>query len=232
LSLATVAARVGCSKGYLSSVENGKVRPPRDAWIRRLAAILKIGSVELLRMAYRERAPRALRRAFDRPPVPASPPHDEETLRAGIPLLNSPARRYPRTLDADGLPERLVTGCIVIPGLRPDDCFALFAREPVEPGPQNGGLNSRDAVIFSRSVRAMDGDLVFALLRKGRRRLGLLRRLAWVDEDSFLLSAGPRASRIRICHRREAVRLFPAVGRVAFFPRSASGRIGRKERLQ
>jgi transcriptional regulator with XRE-family HTH domain len=217
LTLAGLAARIGCTKGYLSGIETGAVRPPRDVWIRKLAARLKVDSTALLVLAYRDRVPRSLRHAFDRAAVPApARPRGDAVSRIPL-LLGRGPRSYPDDLGPDGLPRGRNAGDVVIPGLPEEACFALVVREAVEPESPGGGLKPGDVVIFSRSETIRDGDAVFALLREEKKRKGLLCRVARLDEDDFVLDSGSCADRPRLCRRRDVIRFFPAVGRIVYF---------------
>ena len=57
LSLAEVAARVGCAKSYLSAIETGKRPAPGRDLLARLEACLDAEAGVLGRLADRERAP-------------------------------------------------------------------------------------------------------------------------------------------------------------------------------
>jgi transcriptional regulator with XRE-family HTH domain len=48
LTLDIVAKRAGTSKGYLSGIESGKVKPPRPAMLRKIARALRLDTEALL----------------------------------------------------------------------------------------------------------------------------------------------------------------------------------------
>jgi len=57
LSLASLAARVGCARSYLSAIETGRRRPPSEGLLERLESVLGLGAGELRRRAAWERTP-------------------------------------------------------------------------------------------------------------------------------------------------------------------------------
>lgn len=57
MTLQSVADRVGVRKGYISSMENDKVNPPAPEVVKKLAKVLGIDKVELLLLAYIQKAP-------------------------------------------------------------------------------------------------------------------------------------------------------------------------------
>jgi transcriptional regulator with XRE-family HTH domain len=59
-----VGKKLGTSKGYLSGIENEKVNPPMDRKIRRLAKILGMDEMSLLRAAWLDRMPPDVRKMF------------------------------------------------------------------------------------------------------------------------------------------------------------------------
>jgi len=60
-SLADLAVRVGLSKGHLSGIETGRVGPPRDRIIRKLARALDADEADFLKQAHRDKMPLFLR---------------------------------------------------------------------------------------------------------------------------------------------------------------------------
>lgn len=65
LTLDEVAAYTGFSKPYLSTIETGRVKPPRDGLLRKLEKCLKFHSGHLQHMAHVERMPADVRRDYE-----------------------------------------------------------------------------------------------------------------------------------------------------------------------
>ena len=61
LSLERVAKAVGSHKGYLSGIENGKVRPPSARVSRKLCQVLRLDVKCMLMRAWAEKAPQDVR---------------------------------------------------------------------------------------------------------------------------------------------------------------------------
>lgn len=61
LTLERLARKVGTHKGYLSGIENGKVRPPSVRFVRKLARALGTDEKEMILTAYLEKAPKEIK---------------------------------------------------------------------------------------------------------------------------------------------------------------------------
>ena len=61
LTLEEVARRARTHKGYISSIERGKVNPPSAALVVRLAKILGLDPREMLKRAWVQKAPKEIR---------------------------------------------------------------------------------------------------------------------------------------------------------------------------
>ena len=61
LTLEEASKRVGTNKSYISGIENGKVSPPSVKFVAKFAQTYSVDEKELLRIAYIEKAPPALR---------------------------------------------------------------------------------------------------------------------------------------------------------------------------
>ncbi len=79
LTLEKVARAVKTHKGYVSGIENGKVRPPSPKFVTRFARFYKVDERELLRLAYAEKAPKLIRDEIIRALWPPSPPEGATT---------------------------------------------------------------------------------------------------------------------------------------------------------
>ena len=64
LTLLAVGKKLGTSKGYLSGIENEKTNPPSDRKVRRLAKILGMDELNLLKVAWLDRMPADVRALF------------------------------------------------------------------------------------------------------------------------------------------------------------------------
>jgi len=60
LTLEKLADKIGTEKGYISSIENGKVNPPSADVVREMADALEVGREELLLLAYVQKAPKEI----------------------------------------------------------------------------------------------------------------------------------------------------------------------------
>lgn len=62
MSLAQVARRAGIERGYLCGIETSKKSPPSPKVVRALARALRHDRLELLLLAYVEKAPEEIRK--------------------------------------------------------------------------------------------------------------------------------------------------------------------------
>ena len=60
MTLEKLARKIGSSKGYLSGVENGKVNPPIDKLVRKIARALGQTELDMLKLAYYDKLPKEL----------------------------------------------------------------------------------------------------------------------------------------------------------------------------
>lgn len=60
LTLEKLANKIGTEKGYISSIENGKVNPPSAEVVRDMADALDVNREELLLLAYVQKAPKEI----------------------------------------------------------------------------------------------------------------------------------------------------------------------------
>jgi transcriptional regulator with XRE-family HTH domain len=65
MSLAQVARRAGIQTGYLCGIETSKKRPPSPRVVRALARALRHDRMELLLLAYVEKAPDEIRKLLE-----------------------------------------------------------------------------------------------------------------------------------------------------------------------
>jgi len=90
-TLDDLAAKVGCRKGYLSGIESGALNPPSIKIVRRIAKIFRMDVRSLAWLAWREKAPKPIRDAVIRAPLP-EPLDRPELPLAEVPLLDMPGR--------------------------------------------------------------------------------------------------------------------------------------------
>jgi len=57
LTLESLGGKIGTTKGYISGIENEKIRPPRDPKIRKVAKVLGVDEKVLLKAAWLDRMP-------------------------------------------------------------------------------------------------------------------------------------------------------------------------------
>ncbi len=61
LSLAEAASKLGTFKGYVSGIENDKLRPPSPKLVHKYAALYALPEKELLALAWAAKAPTSIR---------------------------------------------------------------------------------------------------------------------------------------------------------------------------
>lgn len=144
MTLHELAREAGCSRSYLSQIENGRVAPPGEAILARLEMALRFGRGELCgpARASRPRGPAALQRDLAR---------IESALARLTGLLDEPRRKagpgIPVIAERGGPAGPQRAERLRVPGLRDPSAFALRLRsEPAAPAYRAG-----DLVIFTRA---------------------------------------------------------------------------------
>jgi transcriptional regulator with XRE-family HTH domain len=227
MTLEALAARIGSSKGYLSGIENEKVNPPTEKFVRKIARIFGQDEVDFLKLAYLDKIPRALqpelRKALGQEAAPAAGPgrrrpgEDSGVVPSVIPLLNTAALGYPARIDSRGFPEALVRDSIQIPGVHPTQTFALTVCGDAMVSESSLNLKSGDIVLASRSARAQSGDLVFAVVTEKGQRQGVVRQVLFQDNEIYALQAARGDVPVIFAKRGDIDGMFKVIGRIEFF---------------
>lgn len=126
LSLETLSRRVGCSKSYLSTIENARCGPPGGALVRALEEALGVEPGRLGRLADLEATPRGIRREL-------SELHQRQTAAGRLAELLRAAKVPGATLDEayrSGELRRLIDR-LSPPGEAGPDLVALPVEVPV-----------------------------------------------------------------------------------------------------
>jgi transcriptional regulator with XRE-family HTH domain len=63
MTLEVLSKKSKTTKGYLSGIENEKIKPPLDQHVRKLAKILGEDEIEFLKLAYYDKLPVEIREA-------------------------------------------------------------------------------------------------------------------------------------------------------------------------
>src|SRR3972149_7365961 len=113
--LEDVARYCKTHKGYISGIENGKLRPPSHKFLSKFAKLFRVSEKELTRLAFVEKVPPIIRKEVKQ--------MMEERALSTIPsnvkyyrpiLLNSADTNYSTELTPDGSPEPTVNGYLQI----------------------------------------------------------------------------------------------------------------------
>jgi transcriptional regulator with XRE-family HTH domain len=231
MTLETLAAKIGSSKGYLSGIENEKVNPPTEKFVRKLARIFGQDEVDFLKMAYLDKVPRSLQPEFNRmlgkdaaPAKPGAasagrqrPGEASGVVSNAIPLLNTTAQGYPDRVGPNGFPELLSNDKIALPGVHPTNTFAITVCGNALLSEEGTSLKEGDLAIVSRSGKVEDGDFVFAIYTEKGQRQGALRQVMLQDGETVALQATNRNHPVIFVKRSDLSGLFKVVGKVELF---------------
>ena len=186
LTLKALADIIGSSKGYLSGIEHGKVNPPSDKFVRRIARAVGAQETDLLRLAYYDKVRKEVKTEFRT--LGEAP---EGGARGGapglVPLLNTAATGYPTEIGSDGLPKSLASEFVRIPGVSDRRTFALTVCEEDMTLPDGTGFRPGDIVLASAEGGVKNGDYVFAVFSTRERKVAHLRKVAVEGNDSYTL---------------------------------------------
>lgn len=215
LTLKAVADVIGSSKGYLSGIEHGKVNPPSDRFVRRIARLLGIGETEMLRLAYFDKVPREVKSEF-------------RTLAGGgetgrIPLVNTRTSGYPAELGPDGLPPAAGDEHLRLPDLGVGRAFAVTVCGDEMTAPEGTGFRAGDLAVATPEGNVRNGDFVYAILAGDEGPSAALRRISLEGNDVCVLKPLNK-NRPMISVPRKSVRgLFRIIARVEYYGEAKAG---------
>lgn len=166
LTLSALAERIGVTPGYLSMIENQRVRnPPSMKVLVKLEAALDVRDSSLCRAAQWQRTPEPIREQLKQarhPPPEASPAHPVSQ----VPLINKVAAGYPSGFTDLGYPAHVGDELVAVPGYTgvhggndPDAFAATVCGDSMRPDYRAG-----DVVVFSPLADVVDGCDCFARL--------------------------------------------------------------------
>jgi len=226
MTLETLATKIGSSKGYLSGIENEKVNPPTEKFVRKLARIFGQDEVGFLKLAYLDKIPRSLQPEFSRMAGAEASPAPAPRQRAGessgvvssaIPLLNSVTLGYPGRIASSGFPEALANDRIAIPGVHPTHTFAVTVCGNALVSEEGASFKEGDIALVSRSGKVEDGDFVFAVYTEKGQRQGQVRQVMLQDGETVALQATNRSYPIIFVKRADLDGLFKVIGKIEIF---------------
>jgi transcriptional regulator with XRE-family HTH domain len=237
LTLENLAAKIGSSKGYLSGIENEKVNPPTEKFVRKLARIFGQDELDFLKTAYLDKIPRSLQPEFNRmmgkegPAAPAAPSRQRPGECSGvvsntIPLLNAVSQGYPNRIGSNGFPDPLSKDRIALPGVHPTQTFAVTVCGNALVSEEGTSFKEGDIAIVSRSGKVEDGDFVFAVYAEKGQRQGQLRQVMLQDGETIALQATNRNHPIVFVKRGDMDGMFKVIGRIELFLSPVSAAAG------
>ena len=214
LTLKAVADVIKSSKGYLSGIEHGKVNPPSDRFVRRIARLLGVGETEMLRLAYFDKVPKEVKTEF-------------RSLAGGgeagrIPLVNTRAAGYPTELGPDGLPRAVGDEHLRLPGLGVGRAFALTVCGDEMAAPEGPGFRPGDLAVATPEGNIRNGEFVFAILA-GDGPSAVLRKISIEGDDAYVLKPLNKNLPMRTVPRSEVRGLFRIVAHVEYYGEAKSG---------
>jgi transcriptional regulator with XRE-family HTH domain len=224
MTLETLASKIGSSKGYLSGIENEKVNPPTEKFVRKLARIFGQDEIEFLKMAYLDKVPKSLQPEFGRmvgkergAGAAGAGRQKGEAGGTGIPLLNTASQGYPSRMGANGMPEATAREQIQLPGLNPAQAFAITVVGNDLAGANGASFKEGDIAVLSRSGRVANGDLAFAVIAEKGQRQGQLRQVTFKEDETVALQATSGDRSEIVVKRSDMEGLFKVIGKIEIF---------------
>jgi transcriptional regulator with XRE-family HTH domain len=241
MTLETLAVKIGSSKGYLSGIENEKVNPPTEKFVRKLARIFGQDEIEFLKMAYLDKIPRSLQPEFNRsmgsnaaPAKPAAsgrqrPGEASGVVSNALPLLNSVSHGYPNRIASNGFPEPLGQDRVAIPGVHPTHTFAITVCGSALVSEDGISFKEGDIAVVSRAGKVEDGDFVFAIFTEKGQRQGQLRQVMLQDGETVALQATNRTHPIIFVKRSDLEGMFKVIGKIEIFSSAVTAAASRRD---
>ena len=212
MTLEQVARKIQSHKGYVSGIENGKVNPPSVKFIKKFARIFQHDEKLMVRMAYVDKAPKAIR--------------DEAKVlldgagtgaAAGISLLNSVATGLPVELDATGSPKPLVDAAFSLPGLPVQPKYAVTAVDNSMEAPEGFSLAKGDIVLVAPESRLKHGSIVYVVFKTKDKTASVIRQVMLEQNEHIILQPLNKEYALEFLAHDDIEAVYRVVGRIEVY---------------
>lgn len=218
MTLEQVARKIGSHKGYVSGIENGKVNPPSVKFIRKFARIFDHDEREMVRIAYLDKAPKAIREEIRGllAGAAASAPASGGGL-VTLPLLNTLATGYPVEFDANRVPRPLTDLRLVLPAQGTGAALAATVCDNSMEVSDGLSLSKGDVVLLAPESKIRNGAVVFVMFNARDRRMALLRQVMLEQNEHVVLQPLNKEFPLEFLTHDDIDVMFRVVGHLQMF---------------
>ncbi|MBC8260547.1 MAG: helix-turn-helix domain-containing protein [Planctomycetia bacterium] len=156
LTVEDLARKVGVSRAYAISIEDGRRSGLETDFMKKACRILGIAPLDLISLAEEKLDNIQL---TQQPMMPA--PNTNEEAQ-GIPLIHSEEHAYPSEVDERGIPRGIIEDWLKIPGVDPSTSFALRVAGDAMDGSGSPSFKDQEIAVFNTLLTVNNGD--FALV--------------------------------------------------------------------
>lgn len=197
-----VAKKIGSHKGYLSGIENGKVKPPSARFIRKLSKILDYDEREMLKMACLEKVPVLIREEFEEA-LQMYTRHGGKGDTDMVPstrllLLNGKDGKYPTQLDKEGNPISLTNSHALVPKQVTSARYAIFVGDDEMKGKKPNSFSPGDILFLSTTASFKNKDVVFVIYTDHDKPVAKIREISFKPGGKVVLRPWNRKHREEI----------------------------------
>jgi len=217
-SLRTVARRLDTQKGYLSGIENGKVNPPSDRLVKRIAQMYRQDERMLLRLAWADKAPPLIREDAVRLVRHGEWEDEAPPGVVGVPLLNPEGQPYPAELDGQGALRPAGNTRLVLPRSRPAPEFAAMINDDSMDTGGEPRYRRGEVVLLSRGSAVVKPAPVYVVFKRQEGARALIRLAVPEPKGALILQPLNERCPLEFVEAREILTLYRIMGRIEMFP--------------
>lgn len=217
-SLRTVARRLDTQKGYLSGIENGKVNPPSDRLVKRIADLYRQDERMLLRLAWADKAPTLIREDALRMVQHGEWEEDAPSDVMGVQLLNPEGQPYPAEVDGRGALRPAGNTRLVLPRTRPAPEFAAMINDDSMDSGAEPRYRRGEVVLLSRAGGVERPAAVYVVFQRREGTRALIRLAVPEPKGAFILQPLNERCPLEFVEAGEIVALYRVMGRIEIFP--------------
>jgi transcriptional regulator with XRE-family HTH domain len=222
-SLKTVARMLDTQKGYLSGIENGKVNPPSEKIVKRIADLYGQEERMLLRLAWADKAPTLIREEAVRMVHHADLEDDASPEVVSVRLLNPDGQPYPAEVDGDGVLRPAGNTSLVLPRSRPAPEFAALINDDSMDSAELPRYRRGEAVLLTRAARLDRAAVVYIVFRAREGARALIRKAVPEEKNALVLQPLNEKFPLEFIEAKEVVALYRTVGRIEMFAQGLTG---------
>ncbi|MHC4605646.1 MAG: helix-turn-helix domain-containing protein [Planctomycetota bacterium] len=216
MTLEQVARRIGSHKGYVSGIENGKVNPPSVKFIRKFARIFKYDEREMIRIAYVDKAPGAIRDEIRTlvfsgrsrgTPSKAAPVVE-------IPLLNTVDTGYSTKINGGGRVEPVVGATLIVPRTGTLPAAAATVCDKSMEQAEGISFPQGSVVLLSPMEKIRNGTVAFVVYSRRDRKVASIRQIMLEENKNVVLQPLNKSNPLEFVTQDDIDAVYAVIGKI------------------